>query len=795
MANFNAARAAIPAEIAVDDRSIRQGVENRTPGQAVKAFGALGGEIRKGLIKNELTRDLQNLSLEVNALNEAVPGENGEVDLSQQDPDGTLKDASNGTERLKRARLQGKLSLNQVALEGEALLRKAVAKAPGFEPELRQLVADAVGFDVTGAATRTFFGNGRPDAARGPLTPLEKRIQDSVALAASSGGRMDQQTAFEFLGAKEIAAGQQAIDNQKLQAGRIKTAEYAHNAGVNLQNDGMALIFSMLDDEGNIQEGRDARFEIKRLTQRYQAMASSNAVENGTIGPDSMQFLETHFTSMQNSLLEMVEDKDFMNVLADNMEVLVNQAVVDVEEVLPGLRRINLAFGSEATAQFMRQLASLHNSPEAIQREEENDPIFGRNMEILRQFGAEELLDGFATIKSGGGGEGSQAEVDRNLALSQNMTSDALREGNGADASNAIQYQYSRGMSRKPLSQVAQQPGAYSLLDEVSRAQTLDRYGVEVATTRANITAQLAQNNERLVYEPHEPLFGPPTMRFKIVSATGINATAQRIASGSGNFGGSGASAATAEVAFLNDTLLAMQVNNPQFRIDGKIENTNAWGQFFVNDVNDGVDTENEPKAFVGPEGQPLTELEAGKSFADAQGNVFIPGEGKITRVVRAGSNIPFIETTKEVPVEGLDEDMIDAIRVTADEFDIPQELALAVAWQETGGKFNLDAKNKKSGAIGLFQLLPSTAADLGVDPNNPKENIQGGIDYLSEQLERFGTIELALAAYNWGPGNVRRALKAGVDFFNVPVAKGGAPKETKDYVKQVMERAGIESS
>ncbi len=68
------------------------------------------------------------------------------------------------------------------------------------------------------------------------------------------------------------------------------------------------------------------------------------------------------------------------------------------------------------------------------------------------------------------------------------------------------------------------------------------------------------------------------------------------------------------------------------------------------------------------------------------------------------------------------------------------------------------------SGAIGLMQLMPDTGEELGVDPWDPEENIEGGVRYLSTLLDQFKSVDLTLVAYNAGPGFAQRYRQGQVD-------------------------------
>lgn len=185
-----------------------------------------------------------------------------------------------------------------------------------------------------------------------------------------------------------------------------------------------------------------------------------------------------------------------------------------------------------------------------------------------------------------------------------------------------------------------------------------------------------------------------------------------------------------------------------------------------------------------------LIALASGLAFASvAQADVLEIGANGSVKVLgdqpgASWSSNELVKTAEgEVPSAAMtvvDEQISDsayakALDQVSKAYDISPRLLEALVWQES--RWNQGAVSR-TGAIGLAQLMPGTARDLGVDPRDPIQNLTGGARYLRQQLNRFnGDVEKALAAYNAGPGRVMTA--------------GGIPSipETQAYVRAIVAR------
>jgi soluble lytic murein transglycosylase-like protein len=172
-----------------------------------------------------------------------------------------------------------------------------------------------------------------------------------------------------------------------------------------------------------------------------------------------------------------------------------------------------------------------------------------------------------------------------------------------------------------------------------------------------------------------------------------------------------------------------------------------------------------------------LEHLEAVKARIEEIRRKFVdPMEAQTTRTMAGRGGVTFDGALRQARLGktiACPEELEPVIAQIGEKYNIPSAVIKSVIRAESG--FNSNAVSRV-GAQGLMQLMPGTANALGVDPSDPVQNIEGGTRYLKQQLDRFGSLDLALAAYNAGPGAVIRY--------------GGIPPytETKNYVSKVLQ-------
>jgi hypothetical protein len=117
-----------------------------------------------------------------------------------------------------------------------------------------------------------------------------------------------------------------------------------------------------------------------------------------------------------------------------------------------------------------------------------------------------------------------------------------------------------------------------------------------------------------------------------------------------------------------------------------------------------------------------------------------------------------------------------DMVIKEAQRIGLDPSIAVHALYKETGNLKNPETAKSSAGAIGVMQLMPKTAKELGVDPLVPEDNVRGGVMYLKKMYDKYQDPTLALAAYNAGPGRLDKALKSGQGI-------AGLSRETQNYV------------
>lgn len=789
MADFSEARAR------AQDIPVTQvqapGVVGTAAASAIEAFGQIAGDVRKGVLSADLRDELREESLIVNALNapETIITPEG-VDISVADPDRVIDQASEKFRRLALVRTQGKISENELAIEAEKSLREAIARAPGFSQEFRQIAADLVGFDVTGAATRTLFGTGR--TSRGGLTALERARQQAEAMSVLSG--MNMEDSLAAVGNSLVAEVRDKILDSRVKGNRIAAGAAAIQYSTTLEGDMLGVLAEFaqeIEEQGGIVDIDDYTSKLRvqhRITQNRARLALA---QQDIISSENQQIVTESIDTVLETYIAIGSNKDLLTSLSRNRAILTEAITVRGILTAPTLVEIEKIAGQAGVQLYFDALSLSKGDPKVIADLSARNPAMKLIFDIVADGEPAKLGVMLQSILTRSGRQVSEADEELFNALAGLTAVNAAEAGEDKIYSDAIAAQLDAGLVKQPLSIVGNQKNGYSKLSRTEQRKILNTYNTDLIQSESRIAQEFAKGPFSLRWLPDEQRFtfvGPNGESASELAFQGIRG---KQSPGSTQFV-FGNTPSASGIDFLNGYLLNV-AKDRDFQADAPIMSLDLWAQQQVDLVNQQVEEIVNPAAVLtralDGEDTGLTRLEDG-AFQDAAGNIFTVSGGVVSQIggaVERPDQTTEVETPQltqpELAVDASAEN-IELVRSIAIELGIQPEIALALAQQESS--FNPEAVSP-AGAQGLFQLMPSVQEQFGVlDPFDTEQNIRAGLEFLGQNIRRFGSLELGLAAFNWGPTNVARALRDDKDPLEV------APKETKDFVKNILSNVGL---
>ncbi len=796
------------------------GVKDDATAAAITGFGVIAGDVILGAAKGGLARDLREQAEVVNVLNSAeeirdpISGEITDLRLTGVDTRG-IDLFTEQAQRLRRTREQGLISESDIALEAEVLLRQAINATPGFADQLRAVASRELRFDPSGAATQKLLGIGRGQSS-GKQTLHEEMVEKALETSRTLG--LPFADTMRLLTADILAPVHARNLDRDTALGNNSnadmTSEYTSALTQALSKN--ALLFKPeLDTFGAFQSielmSRQAnelhRSASNRLAEAIRTRPGENtqsAFNNAQASLDTA--LKTHLAMIGDSdLAKFYERKTatFANAIFlagmeidPAMQVVIKLHGEEAGAALADFLSLAMGMGPAAREAYLQLRPSMKNAWDTYQAvDAQKLYIFGGSM-LGHQAGRPEDVVTDEDLDAVPPPSQTDLSPEEQAAAAAIMLDAGIQAGNANAANAAVQDAISRqGLVKQPLSQIANDPQAWNLFNKASKAIIAQAFGSDLRVTGIEIARSNVSEGLVIQWNPNA------------VNAFGVGSRRGRFETGvlrDGNFitqlarnpsqiGGTFPRALEANdtVRYLNDTLTNV-MRNPQALIAGGVTSLDEWGAQVADQINSGGFAEQ----IEGILGQPdLTKFDVGDIVRDAEDNLFRITEEGFEQVGTSGIIDQTSRRDPDISRNAVPAHKEHAIQ-QADLVGLDPNILLALIQQESDwvhfaadGSVKLGPSNKSGEkAVGLGQLLPSTAADLGVDPEDPLENIEGSAEYLVQQLDRFEDLELALAAYNFGPNGLARLLKtmSKEEFFQRHTG-------VNQYVENIMTNAGVQ--
>lgn len=888
---------------------------------AIQAFGELGGEFRLGQVEGQLEKELGEQGVIIATINDPDtreligPREEDGVpllDFSISDPEGIIDQTSMEYKRIAISLDQGKISQQRGRIEAEVVLRRAISRAPGFAPQLRQLAQDRLGFNASSAALNQLFLSG-PGPSSGALT-LAQRDLEKAQQRVLTGHAINVDQGLEQVVNQRVSAGQMAKIQLDIQRGKLKATRLAVEVNNVAQ---LAMSTPMSDAMAEMTRlGLDGvpagSLEAYKNAIRSSAISVWQATQAGMLlgGKDfaydneSYKIVQDGINDIRDANIAILEDASLMKILSNKRSTLEDLLAIKAIKLAPELFVIKSLMGDNGIQSYIEMMRWVNGDDRQLKQLITVHPEYGYLLDLVIE--ARDVKP--ALLKISGKSErdlipGAEEPdvpketleiVGKKVALDI-MTGRSDPELIDAVASNLI----GMGLTNTSMSMLANTPNSHKFAKPEHMQLYKDTFtdGVELVSNKIGIA--IAGTNWALAQDPQTEKFmlidrqgrqpsaftqfvrsQPASQNLSPFSGGHLREKAKRLGIDTtpGPNVDRPSGIAVEELKALNDMYLPL-MNDVAWRNEFDEVNFKAWfnkvttntnqraielelanpdeDDFIGNPdlgttnltsldftqqarLNNALKIGNQDEIFAVLEeaGMPafnpnaqgsdrtLERLGESDRFIDLDSGQVVtfnkdgtPSSVEVGRGVLPGR--PQVDVTafykdvgkrlakekfpilsKEVgdtkDLDGFHENLgraeVDKIthmaRTFADEHGVWTELVLSVIAQESG--FNQtavsDAKGIKGRDIGLFQMSPQAAEDIGDVDKDGKGvvrtdlagHIEQGVKFLAVLFERYdGDVNKVLVAYNWGGGKLAE--------IDEDVKR--APLVVQSYIEEVLGR------